>query len=186
MATTSQSRINYSSSKEKTLLSAEKVKKVFFCLLLLFLGLLFPPYSSAGQLNQKLNIFLDCPECPAEVVQKEIPFLTLSPAAEEAEVLVRVRARQKSAEIIEYTIEFIGQQKFQGDDDRLQLEIKSATPEEARQKQLAHAIKMGLMRYLGKTPLARYVAIRLEEEVKPTAQRRKILPKRPLFRDFFS
>jgi len=169
MATTNQSRINYSSSKEKKLLSAEKVKTGVFFLLLSFLGLLFAPYSPAGQLNQKLNVFLDCPEYPAEIVQKEIPFLTLSRAAEEAEVLVRVRARQKSAEIIEYTIEFIGQQKFQGDDDRLQLEIKAATPEEARQKQLAHAIKMGLMRYLGKTPLARYVAIRLEEEVKPTA-----------------
>ena len=167
MATTSQSRISYSSGREKKLLSAGKVKTGVFFLLLSFLGLLFAPYSSAGQLNQKLNVFLDCPECPAAVFQKEMPFLTLSPAAEEAEVLVRVRARQKSAEIIEYTIEFIGQQKFQGDDDRLQLEIKSATPEEARQKQLAHAIKMGLMRYLGKTPLARYVACLLYTSPSP-------------------
>jgi len=168
MTSTRQSKSNSAAGERKVVRRGKKRIAVVFLGWSLLL-LLFGHHLKATQLNNKLNVYLDCPECPAEVLQREMPFLSLTPAAEGAEVVVQVRARQKTDEITEYTIEFIGQQKFQGDNDTLRIEIKSSTPNKERQKQLTHSIKMGLMRYLGKTPLARYVAIRLEQEVKPTA-----------------
>jgi len=66
----------------------------------------------------------------------------------------------------QYTFSFKGQKDFQGDDDTLKF---VANTEDETQKGLTDTLKLGLMRYVGKTPISKEVSIRLMDTVKPTA-----------------
>lgn len=152
---------------------SQKIKRINFILLFIpfVFILIWSPISMASAPENtvlKLKVFLDCPDCSPEVFLSQIPFLNLTQEAKEAQVVVRIVSQEQIPEEIKYQINFIGQREFEGDDDSLSISIKSTSSPAEKQQQLAQAVKMGLMRYLGKTPLARYVSIRLEEEVKPT------------------
>ncbi len=115
-----------------------------------------------------LRIFLDCPDCNLADFKSEIAFAELVAGRDEAQVEVAI-AKKTTEAGVEYTISFRGRSEFAGNDDVIPYQPDSqASPEEV-QAGLAKAVKMGLIRYAGKTPLADRLSIRLLDEVKPTA-----------------
>lgn len=115
------------------------------------------------------RVFLDCSVCDFQRVQEEIPFVTWVKDCPEAQVCVCVTSRETPGKGIQYTLRFTGQEKFQGDDETLTVAAEKEKSPEMVETELIHTLKMGLMRYVGKTPAADRISIRLEEEVKPTA-----------------
>jgi hypothetical protein len=114
------------------------------------------------------SVYVDWPGINLEFLKSRIPFVDHTSDPERAQVLVVVTSA-KTAEGEEFTLTFRGQQEFAGDD--LVLKHRGAAKEQPDQlrKGLIQTLKLGLLRYAGKTDAAGRLSIRYLDEVAPTA-----------------
>ena len=142
-----------------------------FLTLFLFIG---GSFAQTGQkAAEKLEesgslVFLECETCDVPFFQSQISFVNFVKEPGQAQVHVLVTAAETSTGK-EFTLSFKGRKEFAGDDDLIKYQPqKAAAPEEVK-KGLAHALKMGLMRYVGKTPVSSRISIDFLDKVKPTS-----------------
>ena len=119
--------------------------------------------------NGKPVVFIDLEGADHEFIQKAINFVDHTEEASIAQINVRVTSRAMETGDTEYTVSFIGQGDYEGDNDELKFSAPKDKPENERQMELADLIKMGLMRYVGKTPVSDRVSISFMDKVEPTA-----------------
>jgi hypothetical protein len=142
-------------------------------LALLFLSVLAAPGQTPPQEAKKtgagaLRIFLECPACDIPFIRSQIPFVDFVRERGQARVYVIITAAEtKGGE--EYTLSFRGLEDFAGDDDLLRYKPAKTDPPDEVRKGLAHMLELGLMRYVGKTPLSSRISINFLGAVKPTA-----------------
>jgi hypothetical protein len=132
-------------------------------------GAQVPPPKPAGPPPPPLlKVFLDWPGADIEFLRAEIPFVEFVPALDIAQVQVAVTPEGKpGAE--SFRIEFSGLGEFQGETNSLPyVPDQVAKPEDVR-RGIAGMIKIGLLRYVAKTPLAKDLSIRFLDQAKPTA-----------------
>jgi len=114
------------------------------------------------------RVFIDCDYCDIEYIKTEITYVNYVRDRKEAQVHVLITVQSTGAGGVEYTMHFSGQQEFVGMDDVLKfVSNQTQTSDEIRQGQV-RVLKMGLMRYVAKTPIAEKVAIVFQAKVKPT------------------
>jgi len=111
------------------------------------------------------KVFIDCEMCDIASIREQIKFVDHVQDIGEAQVVVLITTQEIESGGTEYTVSFRGQKDFQGDDDSLRYE---AEEEKEATKGLADTLKMGLMRYVGKTPVSDKISIRFMDTVKPT------------------
>lgn len=139
----------------------------FFCL---FLSSFAQSLTEGSDIqNGKPVVFIDWEGADLELIQKTINFVEHAEEAGEAQINVRVTSRETETGDTEYTATFAGQGNYEGDNDELKYSAAKDKPENERQKELAELIKMGLMRYVGKTPVSDRVSISFLDKVEPTA-----------------
>lgn len=115
-----------------------------------------------------LKVFLDWPGADIIYFRSEIPFAEFVSSLDAAQVHVRVSPslREGSGTL---TLVFAGLKEFAGDDNTLTYEVKPhEKPEEVRNA-VVLLVKIGLMRYVAKTPAARFVSVDFMDQVKPTS-----------------
>ncbi len=118
--------------------------------------------------SDALTVFLDCAACDLLFIRAEIPFARFLSDPGKAQVTVLISVEKKEGQDL-YAISFRGQKEFEGNNDsQFYLAPLTAAPAEIK-KGLVQTLKMGLMRYAGKTPLARRMSINFLDQVKPTA-----------------
>jgi hypothetical protein len=126
-----------------------------------------PPAKPAGPPQALPKVFLDWPGADIDFFRAEIPFVEFVPGLGEAQVRVLVTP-QGTPGSETFVLEFSGLKEFQGDDNTLtRTPAPGDKPEDIRQG-LAGLIKLGLMRYIAKTPTARFVSVNFQDLVKPT------------------
>ncbi|MCJ7581096.1 MAG: hypothetical protein MUP98_11245 [Candidatus Aminicenantes bacterium] len=141
---------------------------LIFCTLLFLIPSIF---AQTGQSNSTVfkdnapSIFIDCEVYDIGFLQKEIKFVNHVQDLSKAQVLVLITKLEEETGGTQYTLSFKGQKEFQGDDDTMKY---FAATEEETQKGLADTLRLGLMRYVGKTPISKEVSIQLMDTVKPT------------------
>ena len=114
------------------------------------------------------RVFIDCDYCDIEYIKTEITFVNYVRDRKEAQVHVLITVQSTGAGGVEYTMAFSGQQDFAGMDDVQKFcSNQTQTSDEIRQGQV-RVLKMGLMRYVARTPIAEKVAIVFQAKVKPT------------------
>ncbi len=116
--------------------------------------------------NNAPSVFIDCQVYDIGFLREEIKFVNHVQDLSDAQVLVLITAQEEETGGTQYIFSFKGQKEFQGDDDTLKYLAKT---EEETQKGLADTLRLGLMRYVGKTPISKEISIRLLDTVKPTA-----------------
>lgn len=152
---------------------------VFLCLLFCFpvkpLAQTNPPPPPASQADIEAlkktapRVFIDCDYCDIEYIKTEITFVNYVRDRKEAQVHVLITVQSTGAGGVEYTMAFSGQQEFAGMDDVQKFcSNQTQTSDEIRQGQV-RVLKMGLIRYVAKTPIGEKVAIVFQEKVKPTS-----------------
>jgi hypothetical protein len=127
-----------------------------------------PPAKAGGATPAPPKVFMDWPGGDVAGLAAEVPFAEFVTSREDAQILVAVSQGEAEGREV-FTLAFSGRKEFQGDDNTL---TYTARPEEAREetcKALAGLVKIGLVRYAAKTPLAKHLAVRFQDEVKPTA-----------------
>jgi hypothetical protein len=113
-----------------------------------------------------LKIFIDCRSCDMNYTRQEIPFVNYVRDTREAEVYLLVTNQPAGSGGDQYTIAFQGLQKYEGMNDTL---TYTSNPDETwaiiREKK-TNMIKMGLMRYIARTPFFDEIDIKNTGEIK--------------------
>ncbi|MFC1543068.1 hypothetical protein ACFL4K_00850 [Candidatus Neomarinimicrobiota bacterium] len=116
-----------------------------------------------------LKVYLDCPSCDKNYIRTEITYINYVRDRKEAQVHILVTTMSTASRGREYTFAFIGQQEFAGKDDTLKYISRQQDTADIIRAGIVQTLKLGLMYYVAKTPLAGQVAISFRQVVKPTA-----------------
>lgn len=136
------------------------MKKIyFFCILSLFTNLNFAQTRNDSPPDQVPFIYLDCDRCDYDYIKTEVPFVNFVRERKEAQIHILVSTQGTGSGGEEFTLTFIGQKNFTGKNDTLTFySQQNATDEEIR-KSLVQRLKLGLIPYVAKTPVADQVDI---------------------------
>ena len=114
------------------------------------------------------RVFLDWPGADIEFLRNEIPFVEFISAVDEAQVRVLVTP-QGAPGTETFTIEFSGQKEFQSEANTLTYSPDRGEKPEDVKRGLAGMVKIGLLRYAAKTPVAKDLSVRFLDQAKPTS-----------------
>ena len=106
-----------------------------------------------------IKVFLDCWSCDMNYIKEEIPYINYVRDVEEAQVYILVTNQNAGSGGNQYTYKFQGVDKFNGMNDTL---IFTSDPDMTRpiiREKSTNMLKMGLMRYVARTPLFNEIAI---------------------------
>jgi hypothetical protein len=128
-----------------------------------------PPGPPAGPPpTDRPKVFLDWPGADIGAIGGEIPFVAFVPSLDEAQVRVSV-APQGTPPEGRIPIEFRGLAGFEGQDNRLvYTPVADEKPEDVH-KGVVGLLKIGLLRYAAKTPLAEDLSVEFLDQAKPTS-----------------
>ncbi len=100
-------------------------------------------------------------------VKTEIPYVNYVRDRKDAQVYLMLTTQKTGSDGTEYTLTFIGQQQFVNKNDTLKYVSRQSDSEEVTREGVIGVIKMGLMRYVARTPFGRNIAIRYLMSIDP-------------------
>jgi hypothetical protein len=116
-----------------------------------------------------VKIFLDCQHCDMNYIRQEIPYINYVRDVREAQVYILETSQDAGSGGEQFTFTFQGQHEFKGMNDTL---VYTSSPDQTNtiiREKRANMLKMGLIRYVARTPLFNEIEIKhnieLEEEV---------------------
>ncbi|QGY46326.1 hypothetical protein GM418_22475 [Maribellus comscasis] len=117
-----------------------------------------------------VKLFIDCDYCDMNHIRREIPYVNYVRDIKEAQLYLRETRQNTGSGGREYSYFYFGQDKFAGLNDTL---VYISRPDDTREHQRqgrTNMIKMGLMRYVARTPIHKEIIIshdgkQQEEEV---------------------
>lgn len=114
------------------------------------------------------RIFLDWPGTDIEALKSEIAFVDFVPSLDGAQIRVTVvpAGPPPGGSIV---LEFQGLAGFEGQDNRLVYTLAAGESPEDVRKGVVGLLKIGLLRYAAKTPLARDLSVKFLDQAKPTS-----------------
>ena len=118
--------------------------------------------------KEATKVFLDVDRDYQEYVKTEIPFVNYVRDRKEAQVHILLTKEPTGSRGTEYTLTFIGQQNYVGQDDTLKCTSQQLDTEEIIRRNLVRTMKLGLIRYTLKTPLAEDISINYTKRADPT------------------
>ncbi len=153
-----------------------RVSVFFFSLVFSFL--LFCPsnaFSSEEAQPDTINhvmrdaprVFVDCPFCDMDYVRREVNFVNYVWERKNAQVHVLVTTRSTGGGGTEFTLYFLGQQRFGGMNDTLKYASRESDTMYEVREALIRVFKQGLIQYASRTPVSEYLSIGFDREVEP-------------------
>ena len=122
-----------------------------------------------GQLRESApRVFIDCPGLDLAFLQGEVRFVNCVSDRNTADVEVVITSERTDAGE-DFTLSFRGRNDFAGDDDTQHYRAAAASTPEEIKKGLGRTLKMGLLRYVGKTAVSKRINVSFLDVVKPTA-----------------
>jgi hypothetical protein len=143
-----------------------------FCLglILLSLPLTFihsqnPDVDASSSRKDAVRLFVDCRRCDMNHIRREIPYVNYVRDVKEAQVYLLITSQNAGNGGYEYTFTYEGLQDFAGLNDTLQFNsMPDDTYDHVRARQV-HMLKMGLMRYVARTPMSNEIDIWHDESL---------------------
>lgn len=149
------------------------INKTFLNLLTVIILSLSPLLSSGQKAavqadstrNNAVKIFLDCMSCDMNYTRQEIPYINYVRDVHDAQVVILVSEQNAGSGGRQYTYTFHGQHDFAGMHDTITYTSNAdQTSTEIRQKR-TDLFKIGLMRYVARTPLFNEINISHNQEL---------------------
>ena len=110
-----------------------------------------PPQAAAGA----IRVFLDCNySCDESYIKQEITFVDYMRDRRDADVHILLTTQETGGGGTEYTIKFIGLERFSGVEQTLKHVSAGTSTSDERRKAIAEVLKQGLVRYVAESPLA--------------------------------
>lgn len=122
--------------------------------------------SMATYRKDALKVFLDCPFCDDDYIRREISFVNYVRDRKVADVHIMVTSQRTGSGGREYVIHLLGQNGYTRFSDTLvYVSMTDNTRDETRSGQV-ETMKMGLMPFVSKTPLSKFIKIDYKPPVK--------------------
>jgi hypothetical protein len=149
------------------------MKRILNLLLILITAIIIPSqiFSQEDQFGadttrtKAVKIFLDCNDCDMNYTRQEIPYINYVRDVREAEVYILVTNQDAGSGGEQFTFTFQGQGKFKGFNDTLTFTSSPDQTSTVIREKRTNMLKMGLMRYVAKTPLFHEIEIRHNKEL---------------------
>ncbi len=141
-----------------------------FLILLSFLSVYIPVFSqeeipeSDTLRKDALNVFMDA----SDYIKREIPFINYVRDRKVADVYIITAYESAGSGGSVTTFFIVGQGEYKGMADTLKCNISPDDTYDMRRAKEAKTLKLGLMRYVAKTPLARYLDINFTQSLSET------------------
>jgi hypothetical protein len=135
------------------------------------------PDSLESTEKKALRVFIDCDLCGPDdfdYIRTEIAFVNYVRDRKEAEVHVLITTQETGSGGTEFTITFIGQHEYAGNNDTLKYVSKKDDTDDIVREGNVRVMKLGLMRYVAKTPQAEQIAITYN---KPAVPQKEVVDK---------
>ena len=114
-------------------------------------------------------VFLDCWRCDKDFIRTEITYVNYVRAREDADIHILITEQRTGSNGREYTMEFIGQKRFEGVDDSVTYSTLSTDTHDESREKMVEAMKKGLFPFLMKTPLAKHLSVVFQQKLRPTS-----------------
>jgi hypothetical protein len=119
------------------------------------------------------TVFLDCRRCDKDYIRTEIVFVNYVRERRGADVHVLVTEQRTGSGGREYTMEFIGQEKYSDIHHTMKyVSHRTYTWDESREG-MVEVLKRGLFPYIMHSPIAEHISILFKQKVIPTAVKDK-------------
>jgi len=144
------------------------MKKTTFSIMILLSVIVSLQYSAYGQEDQNpadtirkyaVKIFLDCHDCDMNYTRQEIPYINYVRDVREAQVFILVTQQEAASGGEQFTYTFHGQGDFRGMNDTLTYTSSPDQTSPIIREKRTNLLKMGLMRYVARTPLINEIEI---------------------------
>lgn len=132
---------------------------LLWCTPLFVLGQESKPASADSLKKDALNVFVDCDYCDMDFIRKQITLVNYVRDRKEAQIHILSAYQQTASGGGAYSFYFIGQKNFSGINDTLVYNSKADATEDEKRKGQIRMLKMGLIRYISKTPFADQISI---------------------------
>ncbi len=109
--------------------------------------------------NYAVRVFLDCRNCDMNYTRQEIPYVNYVRDFREAQVYVNVTTQGAGNGGNLYTYTFTGQKNFTGMNDTIKFSTSPDMTGPVVREKRTNILKMGLMRYIVRTPIANEIRI---------------------------
>ncbi len=111
-----------------------------------------------------LNVFMES----TDYVRKEIPYVNYVRDIRDAGVYIISTSQRTGSGGYEYTYFLVGQHEFEGMRDTISFVTTPDETTEGYRQKMVRTLKMGLMRYVARTPLAQYMNISFSQPLTET------------------
>jgi hypothetical protein len=140
-------------------------------LLFLFSGCFSQETTSQTDTLRKdaLNVFMEA----SDYIRKEIPYINYVRDIKDAGVYIISTYQRTGSGGMEYTYFLVGQNEFAGMRDTISFVTSPDETQDQIRIQEVKTLKMGLTRYIAKTPLAKYININFSEPLSETVSNDK-------------
>ncbi len=101
-----------------------------------------------------LRVFLDCASCDENYIRTEITFVNYVRDRTLADVHVLITTQATGGGGTEYTLKFIGLERFKGLENTLTYAASQTSTSDERRRGLVSMLKLGLVGYVADSPLA--------------------------------
>jgi len=117
------------------------------------------------QRENAVKIFIDCERCDMNYIREEIPYVNYVRDVKEAQVYVLETSEMTGSGGRKYTYAFVGQLDYEGINDTLEYSSRPDDTRDYMREQRTQMMRLGLMRYVARTPLYNEVLINATEAV---------------------
>lgn len=132
-------------------------------IILLFLVIITCQSNIADTLSSVLNVFIDCSDCDHNFIKQEIPYISYVRDRMNADVIILVTSESIGRNGRKYYFDFIGQHAYQDFQDKITVIISSFESEHIKREKITDTIRLGLVRYLIRTPLKDSIRIKIDD-----------------------
>ncbi|MCX6169684.1 MAG: hypothetical protein NTX65_10095 [Ignavibacteriales bacterium] len=116
------------------------------------------------------NLFIDCGYCDINFVKEQIPIVNYVRDRKDADIHVLYTSQSTGSGGTSYILLFIGLNKFAGIDDTVKYMVNKTDSDDQSRIKMVKALKMGLVRYLSKTPAADQMEISFPKQQQAAEQ----------------
>ena len=104
--------------------------------------------------NEALRVFLDCASCDENYIRTEVTFVNYVRDRTLADVHVLITTQATGGGGTQYTLKFIGLDRFKGLENSLTYSASQTSTPDERRRGLVSIFKLGLVGYVADTPMA--------------------------------
>lgn len=137
---------------------------LFFCFLSYSVSAQVPTSNSDTLRKDALNVFMDA----SDYIRKEIPYINYVRDIRDAQLYIISTSQTTGSGGREYTYFMYGQHEFAGMADTLSFASSPDDTQDQVREMEVRTLKLGLMRYVAKTPLSKYMKISFTEPIAQT------------------